>query len=172
MSEIPVEIAFGCRDVEEGTWTGAAFVYHKYVNSDTGMSVIYDNGREQLNDVASYKDGSTTYYMYLKQGWETMSSEDIEKTTGLVVNPNTLRFPLPPPVPVNDDGKNLAVKTEYVDPEISPVVTPKPNIYAAVLDTICENQSLQRKFAGKPPPFLVHIVFGLFVAGLVYISRW
>ncbi len=259
MSKTPVKIAFGCREVEENTWTGTAFVYHKYSKNNYGTAVVYDNGREFANEESTYEDGSHSYHRFSKQGWQEMTSDDIEKTVGIVIDGNTLRSPLPPEISANewypknsssdsDETYENTKKEEqepqdgYVDgmiledipediqaesdpetdekqrdksmeqqiqecldatitsvitielaetstqntppkleienkprpeiiPEISPIVTPtspsKP--YAKLLDNISETQQV-RVLTCKPPPYIVHILFGAFVAGLIYIS--
>lgn len=84
--------AFGCRSPYSegfGLWDGA-FIYAR--NDDSciyGLFIKYDYIGYPLNDY----EGAVQYYNLINEGWIPMTVADIEKTSGIKIDSNTVLVP-------------------------------------------------------------------------------
>jgi len=144
-NHLPVEIAFGCRDPRSavGSWIGA-FTFHKEHGSyGKNILSIYDNGVDYVNDQSCVSDAVEIYKLFKEQGWKPMSTSDLEKTSGIIIDQYTqINPPCPPPS--------------------------SSNIYLPIMESMSATMAYKPP---TPPPFMVPIIFGVFICGLIYISQ-
>ena len=94
--EIPkAEYLFGCRDpsTRPNEWHGA-YVVGKSVGSSLITCALFDNGSDYVSNPATYAKAVECYDEYIKKGWIPMSNDDLEKTSGIKIDSDTLTKPI------------------------------------------------------------------------------
>jgi len=146
--QLPVEIAFGCRDpsTKNGSWYGS-FVYYKEQGiQGKHIIVIFDNGFDYINENAHLEKAIETYHTLQAQGWNSMSTEDIERTVGIIIDQYTQNI---------TDVSYKPVQKVMLLPSSSSSSCPVVNVNTPP----------------PSPPFMVPLLFALFISGLIFVTN-
>jgi hypothetical protein len=85
------EYVFGCRHIEskEYSWD-RAFVIAKTKNSKFITLAYFNDGIDYIRKTKSYNEAIKEYNTYIKLGFIPMSIKDIEETSGIIIDKNTI----------------------------------------------------------------------------------
>lgn len=80
-----MEYVFGCRhpDSKPYTWD-RALVIVKTMHSREIAATLFEDGTSYIGHPRSYQAAVNMYLKHLDAGWQAMSIDDIEQTTGLI----------------------------------------------------------------------------------------
>jgi len=93
--EYHIEFAFGCRhkDSQKGSWDRAFVVVKEFGNPSITAS-YFDNGMDFIGHPKSVNQAIKDYNRYIEmKDWIRMNVTDIEKTSGVTINPDTAICP-------------------------------------------------------------------------------
>jgi hypothetical protein len=85
---------FGCRSPKSkgaGRWDGA-FVYARGGEGETAVGALFELGVDYVG-YPTLEEAVVDYDGYVAMGWTPMGPDDLTKTTGVTVGPDTILVP-------------------------------------------------------------------------------